>query len=277
MKRDRILGILVAGASLGVAVLAGLYAIFNGAILPLTAFAWPALGFIVGLAIIFSGFVEAGLQLEDEIEEFPELIEDDISDLRSGRATPTHIMIAATLLAAVVQIGVLLWFEKIYASWGPFNVLLVALLVVALTLFWSIRAVWFQLREQRLAPHIFWIPAVGWLVCMLIGISYAEPREYGGVSQLERSQATGLVAAQAVSRPRSNYAFWRTADFAGEVIADFDCDDEGCLIMLLVIVVVVAVIASATIPHFWVVSSMLLLTFMGVIALRELLFREGRY
>ena len=63
---------------------------------------------------------------------------------------------------------------------------------------------------------------------------------------------------------------------AGDAITSFDCDDESCLVVLLVIVVAVSILASATIPHFWVVATMLLLTFMGVIALRELLYTDKK-
>jgi len=220
--------------------------------------------------------VEVGLQLDDEIEEFPELVEDDIRDFRSGTYTSTHLMVAVTVSAAVLEVGMLLWYEKIYASWGPFNVLLVALLVVALTAVWSVRSGWFQIRKERLSARIFWIPTVGWLICMFIGTRFAEPLEYGGRSQLERSQAVVEEGGQ-VSSPQRSYVFWRTADMAGEVIADFDCDDEGCLVMILVAIVVVSVVASATIPHFWVVATMLLLTLMGVITLRELLVRERKF
>ena len=154
--------------------------------------------------------------------------------------------------------------------------LLIALLVVVLTLVWSLRADWFQIRRHHLAPRVFWIPAAGWLICIFIGVRFAEPLEYGGRSQLERSQAATLEGNQLSSPPRSSYVFWRTADMAGDAITSFDCDDESCLVVLLVIVVAVSILASATIPHFWVVATMLLLTFMGVIALRELLYTDKK-
>ncbi len=274
MSRDKILGIVLSTISLAIAVLASIYFVFVGGSVPLTAFAWPALGFILGMAIVFFSFVQAGMRLDDEIEQFPQLIEDDIGHLRSGTITSTHIMTAGTLLAAIIQAGILLWFGKIYASWGPFNVLFVALLVVALTLVWSIRSDWFQNRKQRLSARIFWIPAAGWLICILLGSLYAEPREYGGRSQLERSQAAALDGNPNSRGSGNSYVFLRTADMAGEAIADFDCDDEACLVVLLLVVVVVSILATATIPHFWVVATMLLLTFMGVIALRELLYTD---
>ena len=52
--------------------------------------------------------------------------------------------------------------------------------------------------------------------------------------------------------------------------------DEGAiilLIILLVIVVVVLILGSCAIPHFWVLAGFVLLTCMGMIALRELRVR----
>lgn len=264
----------MAGMSLAAAIMTGIYAIFTGGNLPLIAFAWPALGFIVGVTIIFFSFIQVGLKLEDEIEEFPDLVEDDVNDLRSGAVTATHIMVVVTILAALIQVGILLWFEKIYASWGPFNVLMIALLTIALAFVLSIRSDWFQMRKNRLSKRVYWIPAIGWLICILIGVRFAEPREYGGLSQLERSQSGISEQNPGSTRSGNSYVFWTTADFASEVIADFDCDDEACLVVLLVLVVAVVVLASATIPHFWVVATMLMLTLMGVIALRELLYTD---
>jgi len=49
-------------------------------------------------------------------------------------------------------------------------------------------------------------------------------------------------------------------------------DDELCLI----VVVVLCIVGSATIPHFWVVGTLLLLTIMTIITTRELLYKvEG--
>ena len=274
MSKDKKLGIGLSGISLATAILAGIYLAFTGGSISIAAFAWPALGFILGIGIVFFNFVEVGLQIEDEIEQFPQLVEDDLHQLRSGTITPTHFMVVGTLFAAAIEIGLLLWYEKIYAAWGPFNVLLIALLVVGLASFWSFRSDWFQIRRSRLTTRVFWIPAVGWLICSLIGVTFEEPKEYGGRSQLERSQAVISEENQMPTSPRSSYIFFRTADMAGDAIGSFDCDDEGCLVVLLIIIVAVSVLASATIPHFWVVATMLLLTLMGVIALRELLYTD---
>jgi hypothetical protein len=224
--------------------------------------------------VIFTGIVEGGLQIEDEIDDFPQLVEDDLKELRRGIITPTHFMVIGTLIAALVELSLLLWYEKIYATWGPLNVMLVALLVVGLTLLYSFRSRWFQIRTRRLAPHIYWIPAAGWLVCILIGARIAEPQEFGGRSQIERSQEIDVAGNPGPAQRVGSYFFLRTVDVATDAIVSFDCDDDACLVVLLVAVVALSIFASATVPHFWVVATLLLLTLMGVIALRELLYND---
>ncbi len=274
MSRDKKLGIGLSAISLLAVILAVIYLVFTGDRMPLAGFAWPALGFFLGLALIFFGFVETGLQVGDEIEQFPELIEDDISDLRSGTITPTHLFVAITLIAAFMEFWLLLRYRKVEASWGPINVLLAALIVVVVTLFLSLRSDWFQFRRHRLAPTYFIVPTIGWLICCTIGVLYAEPAEYGGRSQMDRTQTVELEGSQRSPGPGANYALFRAGDMAGDVLFNLDCDDEGCLLVLLIVVVAVSVLASAAIPHFWVVATLLLLTLMALITLRELLYSD---
>lgn len=273
MKRDRILGLGLSGLSLVMAAGTGIYLLAVGESLPLSIFAWPALGFIAGIAIAFFSFVEVGLQIDDEIEEFPQLVEDDIHSLRSGRITATHLFGAVTLIALFIEAALLIWYRKENASWGPLNVLVVALVVVMSTLFFSLRSKWFQIREFRLSPTIFVIPAAGWLICAMIGVRYAEPIEYGGLSPMERSQLVRSEGYWASTRAGTAFLL-DNSDGVGSAMLDMDCDGEGCLAVLLLIVVAACIFASANVPHFWVVATALLLTLMVVIALRELLYHD---
>lgn len=274
MSRDKILGLGLAGISLFAAIVAGIFFIAAGERLPLAVFVAPALGILVGMAIFFFSFVEEGLEIKDEIREFPKLVEDDIQKLWGGTITFTHIFVALTLFAALIEVGLLFWYRKETASWGPLNVLVVAVLVIAATLFFSIRAGWFQRRRNRLSPYTFAIPAIGWGICILIGISFAEPIEYGGRSPMERSRTVTAVTSAATTRQVRSRSVFTSLEFGGDALSGMDCDDEGCLVILLIAVVIVAVIASAFIPHFWVVSTTLLLTLMAVVALREVLYHD---
>ena len=274
MNRDKILGLGLSGISLLAAILAGTYFIMNGESLPLAVFAAPALGFIVGAAIFFFSFVETSLGIDDEIEQFPKLVEDDLQKMKDRAFTFTHLLVALTLFAVVVEMGLLVWYRKEGASWGPLNVLFVAVVAAAVTLSLSLRAGWFQRRRHRLSPYTFAIPAIGWGLCILIAISFAEPKEFGGRSPMERSQTVTAVSSSVSSPPVRSRATFEVLEFSGDALSGFDCDDEGCLVILLIAVVVVVVIAAAFIPHFWVVATTLLLTLMAVIALREVLYHD---
>ena len=273
ISRDKLLGLGLAGLSLLMALGTASYFGVAGGDFPIAIFAWPALGFLLGLAIFLFGFVEAGLNVDDEIEQFPELIQDDLHNLRSGNFTPTHFFFGLTLAAIVIEFLTLFLFRKETASWGPVNVLIVALVVVVVTLALSLRARWFQRRKQRLQTRVYVIPAIGWLICILIGVSFAEPKEWGGTSSLERSRAASTEAY--VVSSRTSYFFVDSSfELMDGIVSGLECDDEACLILLLIVVVAIVVLASATIPHFWVVGTMLLLTLMAVVTLRELLYRE---
>lgn len=275
LSRDKVVGLGLAAVSLLLAMGTGLYYVAAGGSIPLAIFAWPALGFLSGLAITFFSFIEVGLDIDDEIEQFPQLVQDDIQKLRSGVFTPTFLFLAVTLIAAGLELGVLFWYSKQEASWGPVNVLLVALVVVVTALVLSLRANWFQLRRRRLSPYIFAIPTIGWLICMLVGVRFAEPIEWGGPTPLQRSQAARLENQRSPSGVGATHLAYDTVEIAGGAVTSLDCDGEGCLVVLLIAVVLMSVLASATIPHFWVVATMLLLTLMAVITLRELLVRDG--
>lgn len=273
MSKDKIFGLGLAGVSLLLAMGTGLFFLVTGGFVSVAQFSWPALGFLVGTAIIFFSFVEGGLNIDDEIENFPLLVHDDVEDLRRGIITPTHLFVLATVIAAGIELVTLFWFRKIEAYWGSLNVIFVALVVVALTLVLALRSGWFQIRRRRLATRVYVIPAVGWLICILVGIYFAEPIEYGGPTQLERSQAVPAVTNSVVGRQTTYFI----VNNMGDAVTNLDCDDEGCLLVLLIAVVAISVIASATVPHFWVVATMMLLTLMAVITLRELLYRDKVY
>jgi hypothetical protein len=91
---------------------------------------------------------------------------------------------------------------------------------------------------------------------------------------MEQSRTVTAVSSVATSDPVRSQSTFRALEYSGDALSGFDCDDEGCLVILLVAVVVIAVIASAFIPHFWVVATTLLLTLMAVVALREVLYHD---
>ena len=80
-----------------------------------------------------------------------------------------------------------------------------------------------------------------------------------------------MSEAERMSAPRASDIF-----ILDMISLDFDCDDEGCLVLILIFIVVICVVASMFIPHFWVLAGHLLLTIMALMAIRELLVSEKR-
>mgnify|MGYP001827686693 CR=1 FL=1 len=228
----------------------------------------PAVIFLVGLLFLFTDFLETSLGIRDEIEELPELLEDDVEALLLGRFTLTHFMVAATVVTAIMLSATLVWYKKWEASWGPLNVLVVSAAGVAITLVVGIKSQWFQDRRRRIGQQVFLIPLAGLALSVALGLYSTEPKEFGGQTRNRgfQSQADRWAASRASESRFLGLAIGNSLD-----ILDIDCDGEACLVLFLVLIAVVCVVSSAFIPHFWVLAGHLLLTIMALIALRELL------
>jgi hypothetical protein len=270
-------GIALAGLSLFAAILLVVRFFFAGLPLPLSLLAWPAAGFLLGLALAFFPAVSQVFRLEDEFDTLPSLLQDDLDAFYSRRFGRSHAYLALSLAAALLLSWLVLRYQKWYAHWSGVSVLAVALGAVLVVAYFGLRCRWFQERSYRLPGWAFAIPAAGFLICTATGMHYAEPWEWGGLSRLERSALAQSdnywLATRAYSRAGSGIL-----DLAGDGggSLDFDCDAEECALLLLfvilVVIVVVAVGASATVPHFWVLSTAVLLTIMLIVAARELLY-----
>ena len=130
-------------------------------------------------------------------------------------------------------------------------------------------------RWERTPWWVFVIPLLGFVLCIFLGVYNTEPIELGGHTRLEKYDFSQTRAG------RSNYFyFWQNTGRSSGSIDLPECTGKNCgyvyLAVLLILVVIVCVLGSAFIPHFWVLSTLLILTFMIVIASRELLFRERR-
>jgi hypothetical protein len=264
MNLNKSFGARVAALSLGIALLLAVWFRTIHEPIPLSVIVWPAAGLLIGFVIAFTNALEESLCLS--LDELPELLEDDIEALKEGRITAEHLYVGATAAALIAEIFLLGHYRKWMAAWGSINVLVVALVVVLLAAWVMFRTYWFEDRDHRSRPHMYVIPALGWLICISLGVYWAEPVEFGSLSPLERSQLAASVA------------YWSSTR-AGDALGVFEfvsvdslsCDDELCMI----VVVVLCILGSIAIPHFWVVATLLLLTIMTVITIRELLCREG--
>jgi hypothetical protein len=269
MRRDKILGLILMGLSVIVALGLGLVLLWKRS-LPLVMLAGPAVVFLLGLFFFFTDLLERSLGIRDEIEELPKLVADDIQALRARRLTWTHIMVAVTIVAAIVLLVFLIWYKKWEASWGPVNILLISAVMVAIALVVGLRSRWFQHRQGRSRYLLFLIPVAGLMLTAGLGLYFTEPREFGG-----RTRSTGYASEGdrwAASRA-SGWDILGTTDDDDEEV-DVSCEGEECLVMYLIMLVIVCVAASMFIPHYWVVAAHLLLTIMALIAVRELLVSE---
>jgi hypothetical protein len=265
MKLNKSYGARVAALSLGIALLLAVWFHTVGEPIPLSVMVWPAAGLLIGFAIAFSNVLEESLNLLS-LEELPELLEDDVEALKQGRITTEHLYVGATVAALIAELYLLGYYRKWTAAWGPINVLVVALMVVLVAAWVMFRTFWFEDRDYRSRRRMYIIPALGWLTCVSLGVYWAEPVEFGRLSPLERSQLAISVTYWSSTRAGDTLGLFEFVSLDG-----LSCDDELCII----VAVVLCILGSIAIPHFWVVATLLLLTIMTVITIRELLCREG--
>lgn len=269
MGKDRLIGLVLVGLAVLAVPSLGLLLWREGS-LPLVVLGGPAVLFLAGLLFLFTNLLETSLSISDELEELPTLVEDDIEDLRQGRFTWTHAMALATIATAVVLLASLVWFKKWEASWGPFNILAVSAVMVALTLVVGIRSQWFQKRRERTRWRIFLIPMAAVALSIFLGLYYTEPKEFGG----QRRNSRSLSGEERWASSRASQSGFLDTAMESGLDLDIDCDGDECLLLWVVLIAIVCVVSSAFIPHFWVVAGHWLLALMALIAVRELLFRE---
>lgn len=272
------IGLAFAALSLLGGALIAVRFLLVGQPLPLSLMAWPAAGFLMGVSLAFFPAVSQVFRIEDELEALPEMVKDDLEIFSTFRLQQTHVYLLLSLAAALVFGWLIFRYQKWYATWSGVSVLAVALGVALAVAYHGMRCRLFQERPRRLPRWAFAIPAIGFAACAYLGLTYAEPQEWGGMSPMERTalvQSQNYAAATRELRWLGELGF----DGGGGGSLDFDCDGEVCAVMILfvilVAIVVVSVIASATIPHFWVVATATLLAIMLLVAVRELLYVPG--
>jgi hypothetical protein len=269
MGRDKILGIILISLSVLMAPGFGLL-LFREGSFHLIILAAPAVIFLVGLLFLFTDLLETSLGIRDEIKELPKLLEDDVEALVHGSLKWTHIIVVATIVTAIMLSGILIWYRKWEASWGPVNIFVVSAVMVAIALVVGIRSQWFQVRRRRTRWWAFLIPLAGLILSVGLGLYSTEPKEFG-----RQTRTNGFPSeADRWSANRASQITILGIEIGDNLDMDIDCDGEECLLLLLILVAIVCVVASAFIPHFWVLAGHLLLTIMALIALRELLVSE---
>lgn len=205
------------------------------------------------------------------VEEIHKDIEDDLQDLKERRFTNTHWMVVIIVMALLTFSFFVFRFHKVEASWGPIPVL-VPTFIGMLALAWFIpHTGWFRDYHDRTPMWIFFVPTVGLVISLWLGLAKTENME---VLRADPAQPVSYNTIQPTG------VFLRTA----ADVADFgvplnipDCDDDACgyiyLVIGLIILVLILVVGSAVIPHFWILSCSLLLGIMVLITIHDLRLR----
>lgn len=188
------------------------------------------------------------------------------------------------LIFTTVMTVVVLWFMSVYhkwdATWGIVPVLFIALLGSIIT--WRIldEVDWFEFPYDGIEAKIMMIPAIGIVLSLTLGIQFAEPTAEVAWSQDEHGVAS-YNYDYAQTRGGYYYNSWSnqwasndTSSSAGSSRTTSSSrsskgDGEAILVIALIVLAVALVCMSAFIPHFWVVSCVVLLTVMARIAWRE--------
>ncbi len=271
---DRIFGVILIALGLLSGWGIGLFFVLAREPLHFSMLLAPAGLVFLGLLVIFSDELERALKIEDEIQDFPNLIEDDLENLRAGKITPAHGMLVITLLTLLGLITSVILYRKWQIAWGGcLNVVVVSVLAGFLVGFIGISTAWFQQREKRFSWGIFLIPLIALALSSFLGIYYAEP---------EITRASDLPVSQGVDYRYADGSTRLDRVDGGGVLSimdgslDFDCDDEACLVLILVAIAIACIVASAFIPHFWVVATTILWVIMLLITLREWLCTDAQ-
>jgi hypothetical protein len=225
---------------------------------------------IIGSLLAFSRLLDR--TISPLVEEIHKDIEDDIQDLKERRLTNTHWMVVIVALALVTLSFFIFRFHKVEAAWGPVPVIIPTFLAM-LALAWFIpRTRWFRDYHDHTPMWIFFIPTIGLVISLWLGLSNTENMA------VLRAAPTETVSYNTV---QSTGIVLETVGEAGDLgfAVDLpDCDNDACggilLVIGLIILTFVLVVGSAFIPHFWILSCSLLLGSMLLIAIHDLRLRR---
>jgi hypothetical protein len=265
------IGLVITSIIISIAI----YLLFSlqGQSLPVAILAVPAVIGLLGIAVLTTNVLVV-CDLDDEVENFGELVADDVDDLKHFRITRTWIYTIIAIAAVVIDAYLYVNFNKFYASWGEINVFIVGIISVLFVLSIGLMSDWFQDRFERLDSWQFIVACAGLILSIGLGLYFTEPAQY---NRLSRSEQTQLVQSDSywASNRISSYHFF-SGGSSNISSPDIDCHGKGCGGIVIIVLVIICIIGSAFIPHFWVVASMTLTTVLVIIALRELLYRPRK-
>lgn len=260
-----------------VALLTGLAAtaLFMGQRLSLET--WRIL-FVLAIILltVTSAALLPGVLLPDRRNPHPEFLSDDLADewrdLRERRIERPHILLLGMALATLVYIWNLFYYGKltnaVWFGWLPVGV--VAIFLALLLFAFARRTDWYNNRAYRTPGGVVFIAFAGFIAAQFLGIIMTE-------------QVVEPAPAQALSAPQVDYSYAGTRAYRitrgylqfGPVpdIEIPDCDGDACgylfLFIIFLVLTIILVAGAALIPHMWVLSCLVLLTFIALLALHE--------
>lgn len=164
-------------------------------------------------------------------------------------------------------------YHKLYTEWFGVNILVYTAIAVVAVIYGATRLEWVRERASSAPGKMFAVAAVGFALCLFLGVFFTEPYAAGEIP-LEYSYAGTRTGEQVI------YLFGDIGGYnsssGSSSSGDFDLDDggEALVFLLLVILVIILILGSAFIPHFWVLACAVLVAVMGILAFRELILRE---
>jgi hypothetical protein len=262
----------------GVSLLAGLAstALFMGHRLPLET--WRIV-FVLALVVLTmtSTILIPGVLLPNITSPHPEFLTDDLEDewreLRERRISRPHILILGGVISALAYLWCIFYYGKltnaIWFGWMPVGVAAIAL---ALLLFaFARRTDWANNRFYRTPTWVMLTTFAGFALALFLGIFMTEqpaPAQSGQLLTAQNEVDYGYVGSRAYSITRRYLDIGPTP-----AITIPDCDEDACAYMFLAILFVILtallVVGAALIPHMWVLSCLVLLTFIALLALHE--------
>jgi hypothetical protein len=238
--------------------------------------AWRVL-FVLALVVltVTSAILLPGVLLPNIPSPHPEFLSADLvdewQDMRARRVTRPHLLIAGAVLAALIYLWFLFYYGKIVnAVWfGWLPVAVAAIFVSLLVIAFARRTPWYHDRYFRTPNTVIAVAFGGFALAQVLGITMTEqvvtpaPGQ-GIVSNLDYQ----YVGTRAYRFTRGYLEFGPVPD-----IEVPDCDDDSCgylfLFILFVVLTAILVAGAALVPHMWVLSCLVMLTFIALLVLHE--------
>jgi len=185
--------------------------------------------------------------------------------MKEVRIEKKYIYTAVAAAAGAAFLLILLLYKKYLADWGGINIFFIAGVAASIVMIVFARLPWFH--SGRSTPNkIIVLIMLGLILNVIVGIYFTEQPFY----EVRRHE-------YAYAYPRVNNI--GSIFYLSEILKfDFDLDSDsgiGLAILFLVVLIFFLVIGSFSIPHFWVVSGVILIAVLFLIAMREYMVIEG--